>query len=225
MSDTHQEELSDSPFIANFGWNLAESDGVSVLPADGHWYLFVMKINGEARLAIGGPLTKVMYLPYIAGTEWFGIRFRLGTYMPHLPTGNLLDNVTFLPSASSKSFYLQGSVWEYPNYDNADTFVNRLVRNDLLVRDPVVNGVLQDQPQDFSIRTIRRRFLHVTGVTHSTIRQIERARKALALLQSGASILDTVHETGYFDQPHLTKSLKYLMGVTPAQIARATNAG
>jgi AraC-like DNA-binding protein len=32
------------------------------------------------------------------------------------------------------------------------------------------------------------------------------------------SILDTLHQAGYFDQPHLTRSLKYFIGQTPAQI-------
>jgi methylphosphotriester-DNA--protein-cysteine methyltransferase len=57
-------------------------------------------------------------------------------------------------------------------------------------------------------------------LTQGYIRQIERARHALALLQQGASILDTVHNAGYFDQPHLTRSLKHFMGQTPAQIVR-----
>jgi hypothetical protein len=36
----------------------------------------------------------------------------------------------------------------------------------------------------------------------------------------GASILDTVHEAGYFDQAHLTRSLGVLIGETPASIMR-----
>jgi AraC-like DNA-binding protein len=34
----------------------------------------------------------------------------------------------------------------------------------------------------------------------------------------GVSILDAVHQAGYFDQPHLTRSLKHFIGLTPAQI-------
>jgi methylphosphotriester-DNA--protein-cysteine methyltransferase len=41
----------------------------------------------------------------------------------------------------------------------------------------------------------------------------------MTLLQRGVSIHDTVHEAGYFDQPHLTRSLKRLLGQTPAEIA------
>jgi hypothetical protein len=35
------------------------------------------------------------------------------------------------------------------------------------------------------------------------------------------SILDTVHQAGYFDQAHLTRSLAYRIGQTPAEIIRA----
>jgi len=60
--------------------------------------------------------------------------------------------------------------------------------------------------------------LRATGLTQSAARQIERARYATYLLQQGVSILDTVEQAGYFDQPHLTRSLKHLIGQTPAQI-------
>jgi methylphosphotriester-DNA--protein-cysteine methyltransferase len=71
-----------------------------------------------------------------------------------------------------------------------------------------------------SARTVRHRFLRATGLTQSHIRQFERAQRAEALLKQGVSILDTVHELGYFDQPHLTRSLKQFIGYTPAQIIR-----
>ena len=219
MSEVFEERPSDSPFVTNFSYSLTLTDGVSTLPADGHWYLFLMTQNGKARVAVGGPITKVIYFPYTEGTEWIGMRFTLGTYMPHLPAINLLDNVTFLPEASSKSFWLHSSSWQFPDYQNIDTFADRLIREELLVRDPVVNAALQDHPQDMSLRSLQRRFLHVTGVTRSTVRQIERARQAAALLQQGKSIMDTVYEAGYFDQPHLTRSLKRFMGQTPAQIS------
>ena len=140
--------------------------------------------------------------------------------MPHLPARDCLDLETILPGAASHSFWLKGSAWQFPDYDNAETFVDRLVRDDVLVRDPVVNAVLQGQPQEMSARTVRHRFLRATGFTQSHIRQIERAQRAAALLQQGVSILDTVFEAGYFDQPHLTRSLKQWIGHTPAQIIR-----
>jgi hypothetical protein len=46
------------------------------------------------------------------------------------------------------------------------------------------------------------------------------ARHAVELLRNGTGILDVVHDAGYFDQPHLTRSLKYLIGQTPMKILR-----
>jgi methylphosphotriester-DNA--protein-cysteine methyltransferase len=84
---------------------------------------------------------------------------------------------------------------------------------------------LQGQPTDLSPRTFQRHVLKATGLTQRTIRQIERARYAMSLLQRGVSILDTVHEAGYYDQPHLTRSLKRWLGQTPAQVTGEALAG
>ncbi len=39
-------------------------------------------------------------------------------------------------------------------------------------------------------------------------------------VEKGVSILDAVYQAGYSDQPHMTRSLKYFIGQTPAQIVR-----
>jgi hypothetical protein len=49
-------------------------------------------------------------------------------------------------------------------------------------------------------------------LTQTNIRQIDRAFRAAALLRQDLTILDTVWEAGYFDQPHLTHSLKQWVG-------------
>ena len=64
------------------------------------------------------------------------------------------------------------------------------------------------------------RFLRATGLTHKKIQQIERAHEAVSLLEGGSSIADAAFELGYFDQAHLTNSLKRFVGRTPAQISR-----
>jgi AraC-like DNA-binding protein len=123
-----------------------------------------------------------------------------------------------LPESSSKSFWLNGSAWQFPNYENADVFVDRLVRDGLLAYDPMVQAALQGQPLEMSLRTVQRRLLKATGLTHTAVRQIERARNATRLLKQGVSIPDTIYKAGYFDQPHLIRSLKHFIGLTPAQI-------
>jgi hypothetical protein len=159
-------------------------------------------------------------MPYMADAEFLYITFKLGTFMPHLPVRNLLDVGTALPQATNKSFWLNGSAWQFPDYENADTFVERLVRAGLLVHDGIIEAVLQGHPHELSPRSTQRRFLQATGLTQRYIHHVERARHAAVLLQQGFPVLDAVYEAGYFDQPHMTRSLKHLIGQTPAQISR-----
>jgi AraC-like DNA-binding protein len=48
----------------------------------------------------------------------------------------------------------------------------------------------------------------------------QRARHATNLLLEGVSILDVVSRLGYFDQAHLTRSLRRFIGETPTQIVQ-----
>jgi AraC-like DNA-binding protein len=212
---------SDSPFVERIWRCHSERAGTFFSIAASHWEMVVTRHKGKTTLTVRGPETKATTADCPAEGEWLGIRFKLGTFMPQWPAGNILDrkDVT-LPEATSQSFWLNGSAWEYPDFENAETFVNRLLHDGLIARDLVVEAALRGQPQELSIRSAQRHFLQATGMTHSTFRQIERARHATNLLKQGVSILDTVHEAGYFDQAHLTRSLKYLIGQTPAKIIR-----
>jgi len=40
------------------------------------------------------------------------------------------------------------------------------------------------------------------------------------MLVDGHSILDATFEAGYYDQAHLTRSMKHLIGITPAELVR-----
>jgi len=144
--------------------------------------------------------------------------------MPGLTPGNLRDrrDVT-LAEATTRSFWLNGSAWEYPDFENADTFVARLARKGIIACDFAVGAMLQRRPLRLALRSAQRHFVRATGITHRKLRQIERARFATMLLQQGVPVLDTVHEAGYFDQPHLTRAVKTLIGATPAEISRGTH--
>ena len=155
-----------------------------------------------------------------ADGEWFGVHFKLGTFMPMFQMGALRDrNDVTLPELSSRTFFLDNSAWEYPTFENVETFVHRLVKEGLILRDSCIEAALDRQGQS-SVRTEQRHFLRITAMTHTTIRQIERARQATYLLGCGASIDQVVHDLSYYDQPHLNRSLRRFVGRTPAQIAR-----
>jgi methylphosphotriester-DNA--protein-cysteine methyltransferase len=90
----------------------------------------------------------------------------------------------------------------------------------VIARDSIVNAVMHKHARTLSLRSTQRHFLRATGMTYPTWRQTERARLATNLLREGGSILDTMDQAGYFDQPHLTCSLTRRIGQTPAEIIR-----
>src|SRR5215831_1843933 len=200
------ERLSDSPVVERVWRAHGEGTDPFLSVAESRWQIVVTAYNGMMRLTVRGPETKATPLGDCpTDREWFGILFQLGTFMPHLPARNLVNGELTLPLATSKTVRLYGSTFQFPTYENADTFVG------WLVREPIVGAALQGQLKDLSLRSVQRRFVHSTGVTQGTIRQIERARYARLLLKQGVSISNTIVEAGYFDQAHLTRSMKYFI--------------
>jgi hypothetical protein len=212
---------SDSPFVERIWRSRSTRAGRFLSVAASHCEMVVTRLRGETVLTLRGPETKATTMECPAGGEWVGIRFAMGTFLPHYPAATLIDHRDVnAPGATRRSFWLQGSAWEYPDFENAESLVARLVRAGLLARDPAVAAALRGEWQALSRRSAQRHFLQATGMTHRTHRQIERARHAATLLREGASILDTVHRAGYFDQAHLTRSLTHLIGETPGDVRR-----
>ena len=216
---------ADSPLVESVWRTQSLNDGSFVSTAETHWEMVIAHYQGALTVTIRGPETQARHAPFLKDTEYFGIVFKHGTFMPHLPVNALANEEVNLPPAAHGTFWLQSAAWELPSFENADEFVNHLARKELLVFDPVVEAVLKNRPLDLSPRTVQRRFLRATGLTPKTFQQIERAHQAMTLLQQGVPILDTVCETGYFDQSHLTNSLKRFIGQTPVQIVESNRLG
>jgi hypothetical protein len=213
------ERHSDSPFIERIWRSQNDHPGKFISMAETHWSMVVSRIQGKMTLTVRGPETRASSAFCPPDAEFFGIMFKPGTLLSHLPPKMLMDRRDVnLPDASSRTFWLNGAAWQFPDFDNADTFVDWLARDGLLLHDPVVGSVLRGKSVELSLRTVQRRFLSATGMTHKMVYQITRARQALTLLKGGLSILDTVYQAGYSDQAHLTRSLKHFTGHTPAQI-------
>jgi len=198
MSLTIEDRLSDSPLVERIWRSHSESAGMLLSVAATSFEIVVTRHRGKTFLTLRGPETKATRADYPADAEWVGVRFKVGTFIPALLPGDLLDrrDVT-LPGASTRAFWLNGSAWEYPSFENADVFVSRLVRKGVIARDSIVDAVMHKQLQTLSLRSTQRHFLRATGITYSTWRQIERARHATNLLREGASIPDTVYQAGY----------------------------
>ena len=216
-----QDRPPDSPVVERVWRSHSERAGTFHSIAASHWELVVSRCQGKLSLTVRGPESVATTADCPADGEWLAIEFRLGTFMPLFAPTDVRDRQDLtLPDATGRSFWLDGSAWEYPDFDNAETFVNRLVRRGLIATDPAVVAVVNGQASDVTTRTEQRRFLRTTGLTHAAIRQIERARHATNLLRQGVPIVQVAHDAGYFDQAHLTRSLTRFIGQTPGEIAR-----
>ena len=225
MLQISDERPSDSPWVDAIWRGQTDRAGSRIAPAGSCWVMLFEKRARQVQLSVVGPMAKAQPMNYEGDTEFLAVKFKPGTFMPRLPASDLLDTVITLPEAAGRSFWLDDATWQFPDYENVETFVKRLAREGALLHDRVVEAALQDQPLPLSPRSIQRRFLQITGLTRNVIRQIARARQAMLRLQQGASIMDTVFELGYTDQPHMTKSLKHFVGQTPAQLARQSQRG
>jgi hypothetical protein len=218
MFPDFKERLSDSPLVERIWSTQSDRAGSLNSISTVFWSMVIAKCNGRVTMSLHGPETGATCKEFPAEAEWFGIAFKLGTFAPDIPPGVFIDGNIHLPGVSGRSFSLCHSTWQFPTYENADTFVDRLARAGVLVHDPLLNAVHQGHSPSLSLRAIQYRVLRSTGLSQRTIRQIERARHAAALLKQGVSILDTAYAAGYSDQPHLTRSLKHFIGHTPAEI-------
>jgi AraC-like DNA-binding protein len=214
-----EDRDSDHPFIEKVWRCHSERADNFLSVAANNFEMAITRLGGKTSITLRGPETTATTIDCPAEGEWIGIRFKVGTFMPRFLPGSLRDHKDVTPPpATSCSFWLNGSALEYPDFDNAEIFVKRLAQSGNLSRDSIVEDILLRKPGQLSLRSSQRHFLRSTGVTYATFRQIERARRATCLLREGVPILDVVSRLGYFDQPHLTRSLKRFIGETPTQI-------
>jgi hypothetical protein len=220
-----QQRPSDSPYVERF-YRAGQVAGP--LPArmrsiaNSNWEFVVWYDRGEANVAVRGPETTPTVLDLAPGDgETVGIIFRHGTFLAPMAMSKLVDTAVPSPHTTRRMFVLQGEEWQLPTYDNADAFVDRLVRAGLLVRDPLVTDVLSgDTTTLVTPRSVQRRVFAATGLTQGTIRQIERARQAAILLIEGVPAIEVVQRVGYHDQPHMARSLTRFLGCTATQLRR-----
>ncbi|MGA7416735.1 MAG: helix-turn-helix domain-containing protein [Acidimicrobiales bacterium] len=209
---------SDSGFVEKAWRSHSQPEPAFLSIAVSRWQIVVTTQRDATQLTIRGPETRATVTPIPADAEFFGIVFSLGTFMSVAPLSRLVDRTVTLPAATPSAVWLDGSRWEIPSPGNVDVFVDRLVRQGLIVRDPVVAESFQGVVDGVSTRTLQRRVARATGLTRGTIRQIARAEKAVEALGKGVSPPDAALRLGYADQAHLTRSLKRFIGQTPAQM-------
>lgn len=177
------------------------------------------RVGGHTAVHLRGPATKATPVTYSGDSEFFGVDFRLGTYLPMFPPAGLADfQDAVLPILPDGRILLDNRAWEMPTPDNLDVFVDRLRRAGLLIFDPLIEELRYGSimPE----RTAQARFVRATGLSRRKLRMVERAREAATLLRAGVPVGEVVFRAGYHDQPHLARSLRTVIGHTPGEVSR-----
>ena len=216
---TFEERPSTSPLVERVWRSRSQAAGVFHSMAEPNLELVVARVGGRCQVILRGPVTRASLADCPADGEWLGIRLRLGAFLSDRPTWRLRDHHSLvLPAAGARGFWLGDRAWEAPSFDNAEQLVAGLAAAGVIAFDDIVERTLEGSPPRAGVRSAQRRFLHATGLSKEGLRQIERARFAAHRLREGAAILDVVDEAGFFDQPHLTRVLRRLIGLTPAVV-------
>jgi AraC-like DNA-binding protein len=212
------EHDADSPLVEKVWATRSAPQPAFISVAESHWQFVVTVHEGQSHMVAQGPNDRARVTPIPEEAEFFGVVLPLGTFMPTVSLSNHLGTAHPLPAAGDRTVWLAGSRWELPTLDNADVFVERLVRAEVLVRDMTVGRMQVDEQLGHSLRTTQRRVRRATGLTLAVIQQIHRAHAAVDALGNGAQPSDVAARLGYADQPHLTRSLQRFVGQTPARV-------
>jgi hypothetical protein len=217
-----ETRASDSPWVATVWTCTSEQVTQMTSVATACWGLVFWEREGRAYAGVTGPETTTGIAPVPEGATFVGIEFAVGTSLHSVSTPALVDRGAELGNVTSGRFQLGGVRWETPGADDAEALVDRLVRSGTVVRDPLVEEVRRGDRPAVSDRTVERRFRTATGLTQGAVRQIERVRRASALLAAGVPVADVVSKLEYFDEPHLARALRRFVGRTARQLREGT---
>lgn len=221
MSFTYQEKPSTSKLVDVIWYTVDTTDGTYLAAADGCWdMIFTTTTDGKTIVRLSGPSLTPTPVHYKKGNINCGMRFKQGVFLTHVPVSEVVDMTEVLPMASADTFLLGGHVLQVPTYETMDEFIAQLEALQLLSADPIVRAVLEGKRYGATQRSVQRRFGRSVGMTPAYIAQIERAWRAVDLLQQGKTIAEVANELGYADQAHLNRSLRRITGFTPRQNAQ-----
>jgi hypothetical protein len=210
----------DSPYLETITSLRFTAQGETLMRPDGCWDIAILKRGDTVEVLRTGLTTRPVVYEHSAGDETLVISFKPSAFMPLMPGEVMRDEGVVLEKFGRGSFWIGTDVRDIPTFENADVFVEHLVRQEIVQSNDIVASVLEGQPKAMSERTMQRHFLRTTGLTYKSFTLIERAQQAVALLRMGRPALDVAFALGYADQAHMINSLRAIMGQTPGQIAR-----
>src|SRR4051812_37672698 len=100
MTIISEGRLSDSPYVESITLGQSISVGSTIRPAETNWHMVFVRHSGRVHPLVVGALTASGTASWDEGAEILWVKFKLGVFMPHLPTRNFLDIETPLPEGA-----------------------------------------------------------------------------------------------------------------------------
>jgi AraC-like DNA-binding protein len=209
---------SPSPLVSVVWRSHAQADGTYVDAANEFWGLaFGTGHSDPFEAVLIGPSRTQRTLEVRAGDDNWGVEFRAHVFLRRVPKLEVLGEIRRLPT-DGRFFELAGVRFPVPTYDGMETLVEAMAGQGVLAGPPELARALAGEDAGYSERQLQRRFSAEVGLGRKQVEQLQRARRAYALLQQGRSLAEAAHEAGYADQAHLTRSFRLIAGRTPASI-------
>ncbi|KKK06393.1 AraC family transcriptional regulator [Micromonospora sp. HK10] len=184
------------------------------------WHLIFARARGRLLAGLRGPETRATTAPVPPGTEFLGVRFAFGAVLRPHRAASVVDGYVPFPVTESGRIIIGGTGWEAPTFENVEQFVRRLQDAGLLVRSRLGDEepVAEHPEAGPTERTRQRRYRALTGLSRTTVGQIDRANAAATLLRDGRDWRTVVDTLGYFDQAHLGHALRRYVGHTAREL-------
>ena len=219
MSFTYEDKQVDSLFIDKIWHTYTTSDGVYTANLDGNWDIIITKSPQFLSVVVNGIGKVAVKVPYVAGIESIGIALKPGVFLRDHKGKDIVDSQRTLAEGKIDYVEIDGKQFAIPDFESAEMFVKELADSGILLVDQIVSAFSEQKSNLSSERTLRRHVSSTTGLTPHFLNQIQKAKFANNLLRKGVPIAQVALEAGYSDQAHMTKSVKKIMGRTPAQIS------
>jgi hypothetical protein len=105
---------SDSPYVERIWRSRSRNGGSFLSMAEGNIELVVTRLPGFLAVTLRGPVSRGSLVECPPNGEWLAVRFRLGTYLPQMPTAALIDHQDVqLPVLPNGRFWFSDLTWEF----------------------------------------------------------------------------------------------------------------
>jgi AraC-like DNA-binding protein len=218
MSYTYEDKHLDSLYVDKIWHTYTTSDGVFTAGLDGNWDIIIFRNAENVHVTVNGIGKHAVDVPYVAGIDTIGIALKPGVFLQDFKGKDIVDSQHTLSKGNISYVRIGGHLLKIPDFESAEMFIDELIEKGILLINPAVTTLNSGDTRGFSERSLRRHTMNTTGLSPYFFHQIQRAQQATRLLQQGMPIAQVAVESGYTDQAHMTKAVKALMGMTPAQI-------